>query len=143
MKPNPAHIRACHDLTGLQIEALEERLYTFNAERSGHSDAASLAFLAEIDGELVGAAAGFTWGGICELRQVWVDEVHRGRGLGKALVIEALLEARKRGCAFAFVSTYDFQAPGFYAGLGFEVVEEIRDKPLGHTDIVMRISLSR
>ena len=32
-------------------------------------------------------------------------------------------------------------APGFYAKLGFQKVAEIPDKPLGHTEIVMRLPL--
>jgi ribosomal protein S18 acetylase RimI-like enzyme len=138
-----ADIQPRHDLTAQQIHALEDRLYAFNAARTGHHDAAPLAFTAEVRGELVGAAAGFTWGGVCELQQVWVDETHRGRGLGRDLVRRAIQEARDRGCASVFLSTYDFQAPRFYARLGFEVVAQIHDKPLGYTDIVMRLALGQ
>lgn len=141
MKPTQASIAPQHQITAQQIDALEDRLYEFNAARTGYSDAAQLAFLAEVDGELVGAVAGFSWGGTCELRQVWVDKAHRGRGLGRQLMDKAIEEARKRGCAHVFLATYDFQAPEFYAKLGFRPVAEIPGKPLGHTDIVMRLTL--
>jgi ribosomal protein S18 acetylase RimI-like enzyme len=101
----------------------------------------SLGFLAEAQGELVGAVAGYTWGGICEVRQVWVHEAYRGEGLGEALITEASREAKARGCAYIYLATHDFQAPGFYAKLGFQKVAEIPDKPLGHTEIVMRLPL--
>lgn len=141
MTPEPPTIRAQHDLTPRQLEDLEDRLYAFNADRTGYHDAAQLAFLAQAERELIGAVAGFTWGGVCELRQVWVHEAHRGRGLGASLVRQAIQEARERGCAFVFLATYDFQASPFYAKLGFETVAQIGGKPLGHTDIVMRLSL--
>jgi len=141
MGPKPFDIQDRHDLTAEQIDALEDRLYAFNAAQTGYHDAAPLAFVAEVEGEPIGAAAGFTWGGVCELRQVWVHEDYRGHGLGRSLLSRAIQEARDRKCAYVFLATYDFQASAFYAKLGFVAVAEIRDKPLGHTDIVMRLSL--
>ena len=58
-------IEARHGLSPDQIEAIEDRLYDFNARRTGRGDGAALAFLAEIGGEMVGAAAGYSWGGAC------------------------------------------------------------------------------
>ena len=115
--PTP-QISARHDLSADEVEGLEERLYEFNAARTGYHDGASLAFIAEAEGELVGAVAGYTWGGISELRQVWVHDDWRGHGLGADLMRHAIDEARARGCAHVFLTTYDFQAPGFYARLG-------------------------
>ena len=134
-------IKARHDLTPDELDRLEDRLYEMNASRTGCENAASLGFVAEAVGELIGAAAGYTWGGICELRQVWVQETCRGKGLGRALMTEAIREAKARGCTYVYLATYDFQAPGFYAKLGFEKVAEIPDKPLGHTELVMRLRL--
>jgi N-acetylglutamate synthase-like GNAT family acetyltransferase len=134
-------VRARHNLTPGEIDDLENRLYEFNASRTGYRDAAQLAFTATVNGELVGAVAGYTWGGVCELRQVWVHEAHRLRGLGATLLNEAIKEARTRGCAHMFLATFDFQAPGFYTKMGFRPVAKIRDKPLGHTDLVMHMAL--
>ena len=134
-------IKARHDLTPDEVDGLENRLYEINAGHTGYVDAALLGFFAEAQGELVGAVAGYTWGGICELRQVWVHEAHRGGGLGRALMTEATREAKARGCAYIYVATHDFQAPSFYAKLGFQKVAEIADKPLCYTEIVMRLQL--
>jgi ribosomal protein S18 acetylase RimI-like enzyme len=134
-------IKARHDLTPDELDRLEDHLYEINASQTGYENAALLGFVAEAQGELVGAAAGYTWGGICELRQVWVQESYRGNGLGKALMVEAIREAKARGCAYLYLATYDFQAPGFYAKLGFEKMAEIPDKPLGHTEFLMRLRL--
>jgi hypothetical protein len=56
MKPELSLIRARHDLTAQEIDALEDCLYAFNAERSGRHDAAPLGFVAEIDGSLIAIA---------------------------------------------------------------------------------------
>jgi N-acetylglutamate synthase-like GNAT family acetyltransferase len=141
VKPGYAGIQPRHDITAQQIDALEERLYGFNASQTGYDDAALLAFLAEVGGELIGAVAGFTSGGVCELRQVSVHEAHRGYGLGGSLIRRAIQEARDRGCPFVFLATNDFQASAFCGKPGFTTVAEIRDKPVGQTDIMMRLSL--
>jgi ribosomal protein S18 acetylase RimI-like enzyme len=55
---------------------------------------------------------------------------------------QAIEEARTRGCRLMFLSTYDFQAPDFYARLGFERIATIPDKPLGHVEHIMRRTLT-
>lgn len=131
-----------HDLTPDEIDRLEDHLYHHTAECIGRADAQGIGFLAHDDGELAGAVAGFTWGGICDLKQVWVREDRRGRGLGSALMQAALAEARRRGCLYVFLATHDFQAPGFYRRLGFELVAEVPDKPVGHREFIFRRALS-
>jgi len=141
MNAGQPQLRARHDLSPQEIDDLEERIYAFNACRTGHRDAAQFGFLLEDGPELVGAVAGFTWGGVCEIRQLWVAQTQRGRGHGSALMDRAIEEARARGCKFVYLATYDFQAPQFYTKLGFAPVAVIGDKPLGHSDIVMRLAL--
>jgi len=131
------------ELTPVEIDQLESELYAFNAKRTGFHDGEGLGFLIDRDGARVGAVAGYTWGGICELRQVWVREDCRGQGLGSTLIQAAIFEARRRGCSYIFLSTYDFQAPAFYRRFDFEQIAEIKDKPLGHTEFIFRKSLTQ
>jgi hypothetical protein len=62
---------------------LEDRLYEIDARRTGYEDAALLGFVAEAQGELVGAVAGYTWGGICELRQYGSMRLTGAKASGK------------------------------------------------------------
>jgi ribosomal protein S18 acetylase RimI-like enzyme len=133
---------ARHDLSPDELDWLEVQLYDYNAAHTGYRDGEGLGFVIDRDGARVGAVAGYTWGGICELRQVWVREDYRGRGLGSKLVKAAVDEARRRRCACVLLSTYDFQAPEFYRRLGFVVVSETKDKPLGHSEFILRRTLS-
>jgi N-acetylglutamate synthase-like GNAT family acetyltransferase len=130
---------ARHDLDGA---AVEERLYEFNMEATGYRDGLDLGFVVEDAGEMVAAAAGYTWGGICEVKTLWVHPDRRGSGLGSALMARAVEEARARECRLLFLATYDFQAPDFYARLGFECIATIPDKPLGHVEHIMRLKLT-
>ena len=130
---------ARHDLDSA---AIEQRLYEFNMDATGYRDGLGLGFVVEDAGEVVGAAAGYTWGGICEVKTLWVHPDRRKAGLGSALMAQAMEEARARGCRLMFLTTYDIQAPDFYDRLGFECIATIPDKPLGHVEHIMRRTLT-
>jgi N-acetylglutamate synthase-like GNAT family acetyltransferase len=132
-------VTARHDLESEEIEA---RLYEFNVQATGYDDGLDLGFVVEDAGAVVAAVAGYTWGGICEVRTLWVHPNRRRGGLGSSLIARAIDEAKARGCRLMFLSTYDFQAPDFYAGLGFETIATVPDKPLGHTEHIMRRTLT-
>jgi ribosomal protein S18 acetylase RimI-like enzyme len=127
------------DPTPDEVRFLEDRLYEFNVGATGIADGETLAFFVRGEkGKILAAACGHTWGGCCEIRQLWVDAPLRKQGLGSALMRAAEDEARRRGCQQIVLSTHSFQAPDFYRRLGFEVVAAIEDYPQGHRQIVLR-----
>jgi ribosomal protein S18 acetylase RimI-like enzyme len=135
----PLSLEVRDTLAPAEIAALEERLYDFNRRATGIDDGRELGVLAHDDGgALVAGLAGVTWGGCCEIRQLWVAKEHRHRGLGRRLMEAAEREARARGCAQIVLSTHDFQAPDFYHRLGYAVIAEIPDYPHGHANLVLR-----
>jgi GNAT superfamily N-acetyltransferase len=130
------------DPTPAEIDFLEQRLYEFNSQATGIVDASGLAvFGRDAQGEMVAGLCGHTWGGCCEIRQVWVHEKYRGQGLGRRLLELAETEARRRGCFQIVLATYSFQAPAFYRKLGFEIVGNLADYPRGHQDLHLRKAL--
>ncbi|KRF37651.1 GNAT family N-acetyltransferase [Nocardioides sp. Soil805] len=72
---------------------------------------------------------------------MWVDAGLRGRGLGAALLAQAEAEAVRRGCRWAKLNTWDFQAPVFYERCGYEEYGREVDYPPGHTNFLMRKTL--
>src|SRR6185369_12548737 len=86
------------DPTADDVQYLEDRIYQFNSSTTGIGDGESLAFFVRARDRIVAGICGNTWGGTCELRQFWVDEPQRHRGLGTKLLRAAELEARRRGC---------------------------------------------
>jgi len=121
-----------------EIESfLVDRIYEFNAKATGYVDGKVFAGTIQDDaGEIIAGINGYTWGGSCELTNVWVHEAHRGQGLGKALVLAAESEAAKRGCEQVVLMTHSFQAPDFYEHLGYERKYTIEGRPRGYADIV-------
>ena len=130
--------------TPQDVEYLEDRVYEHNAGVTGIADGQLLAFLVRDDsGRIVAGICGNTWGGGCEIRQFWVEESQRRRGLGTRLFQAAEQEARRRGCTQMLLMTFSFQAPAFYARNGFEVLATIADHPRGHRNFLMRKRLER
>ena len=127
------------DPTPDEVQYLEDRIYEFNSRATGITDGEWLAiFVRDERDRIVAGICGNTWGGTCELRQFWVEESRRHRGVGTELLLAAEREARRRGCTQIVLSTFSFQAPAFYARHGFEVVATIVDHPRGHGNLLMR-----
>ncbi|MFT3809720.1 MAG: GNAT family N-acetyltransferase [Micropepsaceae bacterium] len=53
------------------------------------------------------------------IEHVWLSEALRGQGLGRKLMAEAEAEGVRLGAVKALLDTNDWQAPGFYAKLGY------------------------
>ena len=132
-----------HDLSPAEMGWVEERLYEYNRQATGCADGRGLAFVIRgDDGRLIAVAAGYSWAGISELRQMWVDEKFRGRGYARALLEAFIEESRKRAVRRIFVASYDFQAPAMYEKFGFKRVAEFAGWPEGHTNVLLCRELS-
>ena len=119
------------------LQFLDDELYDFNSSTTGITDGVLLGvFLRDEAERIVAAAAGHTWGGTCELRQVWVAAQARGQGLGRRLMAEVEAETVRRGCQQLILTTHSFQAPEFYRKLGFELLFELPDYPRGHSQLL-------
>jgi GNAT superfamily N-acetyltransferase len=122
-----------------QVQYLEDRLYEFNSSVTGITDGEGLAIFVKDDRkQIVAGICGHTWGGYCEIRQFWVEESRRGRGLGTKLLVAAEHEARRRGCRQMFLMTFTFQAQAFYTKRGFQTLAAADDYPRGHQNLLLR-----
>lgn len=76
-------------------------------------------FARRADGTLAGGISAVAIGPDFYVHLLWVDEGQRGTGLGRALMLAAEQAAHQRGARTVFLNTVTFQAPGFYAKLGY------------------------
>jgi N-acetylglutamate synthase-like GNAT family acetyltransferase len=131
-------IQPKHDLSPSEIDAIEERLYDDNRGAIGRHDGRGLGFVIRDEaGRMIGVAAGYSWAGTSELKQMWIDEAYRGRGYARELLNAFVAEAARRGVRRIWVASYDFQAPGLYEKAGFQRVAELAEWPEGHANIIL------
>jgi ribosomal protein S18 acetylase RimI-like enzyme len=134
----PLPIEPRHDLSPAEINAIEDRLYDHNSHTTGCRDGQGLGFIIRNEaGQMAGVAAGYTWAGASELKQLWVDEAYRGRGYARALLNAFIAEVRRRGVHRIWVASYDFQAPEMYEKAGFKRMAEFEGWPEGHVNVVL------
>ena len=100
-----------------------------------------LAVFAREDGELVAGAHGYICWNWLDVSLLWVASSQRGRGLGSR-VLKAFEDAgRDKGCVYAHVNTFSYQAPEFYERHGYEAYAELPDFPPGYRRIYFRKQL--
>lgn len=78
-------------------------------------------FILDEDGTIVGGCSGCHMYGSTYIDSLWVEEALRGKGYGKALILEAEALANKSDAHFMTVNTFDWEALDFYKNLGFYV----------------------
>lgn len=86
------------------------------------------------DGQVIGGITGHTVWNWLKIDILWIDERHRGRGVGSRLLETLEAEAIQRGCTRAKLSTFSFQAPRFYPKHGYDVAGLIEGHPPGAND---------
>ena len=115
-------------------------LITFNESVAGPEGYAPFAVLIrDADG---GSTVGGLWSRIVNnwlfIELLFVPEPSRRSGLGTRIVRTAETWAAERRCVGVWLDTYSFQAPGFYAKLGYDVFGRLPDYPRGHERIFLR-----
>ncbi|EGA72117.1 putative acetyltransferase [Vibrio sinaloensis DSM 21326] len=106
---------------------LKDRIYNglkaFNLQHFPDEDIQSLACIAEDDeGHFLGGLTGEIFTNTLFVEFLWLDEENRSAGTGRKLMQAIEQEAKARGVTDLYLDTYSFQAPGFYAKLGFKEV---------------------
>ena len=109
-------------------------LTRFNKEKAGPFRYSRVVLTAR--GKSAGIVGGVilqSWWTETYVELLWLSGRARGQGLGRELIEEAERRARRRGSRIMHLSTYSFQAPGFYQKLGFRRVGAMSGSPKGAT----------
>jgi GNAT superfamily N-acetyltransferase len=115
---------------------LTDELIAFNTAATGADDHDAFSVkVTDEAGELVGGLAAWTWGGLCGIELLWVREDSRKDGWGSRILLAAEAEARRRGCDRMAVSSFTFQAPGFYLRHGYVETGRTLGIPGGNADV--------
>lgn len=88
-------------------------------------------FLRMANGAIVGGLVADTYWDWLAIEDFWLHADLRGQGYGRRLLALAEATAIARGCRRAFLTTFSFQARGFYEKAGYQVVGALEDYPPG------------
>lgn len=81
-------------------------------------------------GEKLAGLIGDTHGNWLFVKFLWVSEKLRGQSIGSQMLMKAEEIAKERGCKYAFLDTFSFQAPLFYKKYGYNEVFALEEYPV-------------
>jgi GNAT superfamily N-acetyltransferase len=85
----------------------------------------------DASGAVIAGLLGNTKWGWLYVDKLWVTESARGRRLGSRLLARAEEIGRERGCAGAYLTTFEHQARPFYEARGYELFGTLEGFPAG------------
>ena len=113
-----------------KAQEIGDLIRTYNRSKREEAESESLNLYVEDEkGNLMAGLVAETFGNWLEIEYLFVREELRGQGIGSKLLQRAENEAKNRNCRFAFVNTYQFQAPDFYLSHGYKEVFALQDYP--------------
>ena len=137
-------IEVAAELNPNDINLIVKELVEFNASQAGGEVPRYLLItMRDKNQAIVGGLFGSTYLGWLKVSAIWMVDSLRGRGYGTQLMCRAEAEAVERQCPKVFLETLSFQALPFYKKLGYEVVSEIANFPLGGARYALTKMLTR
>jgi len=71
------------------------------------------------DGQVIGGVNGYTIFGTMNVEALWVDEIYRGKGYGRDLLLHAEKLAKEKGCIAGQIACFSFQNLAFLKKQGY------------------------
>ena len=124
------NFRITNDGNMRDIDEIHEMLKEYNLlHREASQNIPIGVFFEDENNRKLAGLTGETFGNWLWIRYLFVSEQLRGQGIGSKLLEAAEEEARQRGCKYAFVDTFSFQAPAFYKKHGYREVFTLKEYP--------------
>jgi RimJ/RimL family protein N-acetyltransferase len=127
-----------------ETDFLERKLLDFNSSKiENYSYEDFIIKALDKHNPIIGAIHGQIGGGWLYIVSLWIDENHRGKGVGKKLLSLAEETALERNCVGVYCYTYSFQSQRFYEKLGYKVFGRLEKFCGNHAKIFMQKKLVR
>jgi GNAT superfamily N-acetyltransferase len=140
MKPT---LIVCDAPTDAIRDAILAPLAAFNTNSGYPADPQTVAItLTDDRGAVIGGLWGKTVYDWLFVEYLAVPETMRGRDLGTQLLTRAEQIAVERGCVGSWLTTFTFQARGFYEKLGYEVFGLLDASPRDNQRMFLRKRLT-
>ena len=111
-----------------EIAFLEQKLYNFNCSQVDNYSYENFIIKGINNSDsIIAGIHGQIGGGWLYIASLWIDENHRGKGIGKKLLFLAEKAASERNCYGAYLYTYSFQSPRFYERFGYSIFGKLEN----------------
>jgi GNAT superfamily N-acetyltransferase len=131
-----------HPASPADVDGLGWNLDAYNRTFLGAMNYAEITLFVRDESQTVRAGiAGEAYAGWLFIKLLWVHADLRRAGIGSGLLAEAERRAALHGCEWAWVDTFSFQAPGFYAKFGYREFGRL-DYPPDHQRIFLKKQLT-
>ena len=109
-----------------ELRQIVDGVRGYNLGIVGHGPPRAVAcYLRDDERRIVGGAHGELWGKSLHIAAMWVDDEHRGKGHGSALLTAVEDYAASTGARLSYLETTSFQARPFYESLGYRIFGEL------------------
>jgi GNAT superfamily N-acetyltransferase len=125
------------------LAIIAQGLGEYNFSQTGAQGRWFTSFLRNTHGEIVGGSHGWSFANYMYVELLWVHENIRRQGCGRRLLLATEHEGVLRGCRYAVLNTFSFQARGFYEKLGYRIFGELDDVIGPHRWYFLRKILSQ
>jgi N-acetylglutamate synthase-like GNAT family acetyltransferase len=123
-------IRITDDGNQSDIDDIHAMLKEYNlSHREASKNVPIGIFYEDENNKKLAGLTGETFGNWLCIRYLFVADQLRKMGIGSELLAAAEKEAKQRGCKYAFVDTFSFQAPEFYKKHGYKEVFSLNEYP--------------
>ncbi|HAU2069964.1 TPA: GNAT family N-acetyltransferase, partial [Legionella pneumophila] len=103
-----------------QDKIIRDGIINFNAPFTGTKPERYSIYAKDNESNIIGGAIVFAHTNSIYVDVLWVNEKHRGLGIGAELLRSVEAEAIKRGIPASTLDTFSFQAEGFYLKQGYK-----------------------
>lgn len=112
-------------------ETIFQNLLEYNLARIEDKNPKDLGvYLQDEKGEMLAGLIGNTHGNWLTIKFLWVSEKVRRQNIGSQILRKAEERAKERGCKYAFLDTFSFQAPEFYKKYGYKEKFALEEYPI-------------
>jgi len=128
--------------TSEDCKELTAKLVAFNSSKiAGNSIHRVGVFVRDHKDMIKGGIIGYTKWNWLSVDIVWLSQGLRGQRMGSEMLARIEQIAIQRGCAYAHLDTFDFQALEFYQKQGYEIFAILDDYPKGHRRFYLKKEL--
>lgn len=125
-----------------QNRVISEGIRRYNEAFAGGQPQRFSVYAKNESNEIIAGATAYSFPTSVYVDVLWVDESHRGDGLGAMLLNQVEGEAIKRNIYESTLDTFSFQAEHFYIKQGYKSIGVIKNYLNGHDRIFLRKNLT-